>query len=168
MGRIRRVIPHKKIEGRILLVRGEKVMLDSDLAQLYGAPTRRLNEQVRRTRCGHAVERAVQVNIEIMRAFVHLRAMAYTYKDLRYPVQECLRRHPGAYDSAGRGHAPDRLPTASEWERRMKPPRPAPRRQRGAAFAGGLAGHTRSARNRASASAATRLPRSVQCASWCL
>ena len=33
---------------RILLIRGQKVLLDSDLAQLYGVETRRLNEQVRR------------------------------------------------------------------------------------------------------------------------
>jgi hypothetical protein len=36
------------IEGRILLVRGQKVMLDADLAALYGVTTKRLNEQVRR------------------------------------------------------------------------------------------------------------------------
>jgi hypothetical protein len=37
-----------RIERSILLIRGEKVMLDSDLAELYGVPTKRLNEQVRR------------------------------------------------------------------------------------------------------------------------
>jgi hypothetical protein len=36
------------IESRILLVRGQRVMLDVDLARLYGVPTKRLNEQVRR------------------------------------------------------------------------------------------------------------------------
>ena len=36
------------IERRILLVRGQRVMLDSDLADLYGVSTKRLNEQVRR------------------------------------------------------------------------------------------------------------------------
>ncbi len=36
------------IESLIRTVRGEKVLLDSDLAMLYGVPTRRLNEQVRR------------------------------------------------------------------------------------------------------------------------
>lgn len=36
------------IEQSILLVRGAKVMLDRDLARLYGVPTKRLNEQVRR------------------------------------------------------------------------------------------------------------------------
>jgi ORF6N domain len=38
------------IQGRILVVRGVKVLLDSDLAALYGVETRRLNEQVRRNR----------------------------------------------------------------------------------------------------------------------
>ena len=36
------------IERRIHLVRGQKVMLDADLAELYQVPTSRLNEQVRR------------------------------------------------------------------------------------------------------------------------
>ena len=36
------------IEGRILLLRGHRGMLDSDLADLYGVSTKRLNEQVRR------------------------------------------------------------------------------------------------------------------------
>jgi len=36
------------IERKIYLVRGQKVMLDSDLAELYGVTTKRLNEQVRR------------------------------------------------------------------------------------------------------------------------
>src|SRR5262249_48982538 len=35
---------------RILFIRGEKVILDSDLAELYGVTTKRLNEQVRRNR----------------------------------------------------------------------------------------------------------------------
>jgi len=37
-----------RIERSILLIRGHKVMLDSDLAELYGVTTKRLNEQVRR------------------------------------------------------------------------------------------------------------------------
>ncbi len=39
-----------RIEGRILVLRGLKVMIDADLADLYGVPTRRLNEQVKRNR----------------------------------------------------------------------------------------------------------------------
>ena len=56
-------MPHKKnltpsslavsvefIERRIYLIRGQKVMIDGDLAELYGVPTKRLNEQVQRNR----------------------------------------------------------------------------------------------------------------------
>ena len=42
--------PLEEITSRILLVRGHRVMLDADLALLYGVSTRRLNEQVRRNR----------------------------------------------------------------------------------------------------------------------
>ncbi len=42
------LIPAQRIERRILLLRGEKVMLDSDLAELYGVPTKVLNQAVRR------------------------------------------------------------------------------------------------------------------------
>ena len=37
-----------RIEKRIFLTRGQKVMLDADLAELYGMTTKRLNEQVKR------------------------------------------------------------------------------------------------------------------------
>lgn len=40
--------PLEGIEDRIHIIRGQKVMLDSDLAALYGVTTKRLNEQVRR------------------------------------------------------------------------------------------------------------------------
>ncbi len=42
------IVPIGKIERAILFVRGERVILDADLAKLYGVATRRLNEQVRR------------------------------------------------------------------------------------------------------------------------
>jgi len=45
-----RAFPLDAIQGRILIVRGYKVLLDNDLAALYGVETRRLNEQVRRNR----------------------------------------------------------------------------------------------------------------------
>ena len=38
------------LERSILLIRGQKVILDSDLALIYGVPTKRLNEQVKRNR----------------------------------------------------------------------------------------------------------------------
>jgi phage regulator Rha-like protein len=42
------VIPAERIEKAILSIRGEKVMLDSDLAELYGVETRVLNQAVKR------------------------------------------------------------------------------------------------------------------------
>ncbi len=44
------VIPVERIEQLILSIRGEKVILDADLAVLYGVTTKRLNEQVKRNR----------------------------------------------------------------------------------------------------------------------
>lgn len=44
------LIPIEAIEQQIITIRGMRVLLDSDLAQLYGVPTKRLNEQVRRNK----------------------------------------------------------------------------------------------------------------------
>lgn len=44
----RSIIPLERIEERILLIRGEKVMLDADLARLYGVTTSALNQAVSR------------------------------------------------------------------------------------------------------------------------
>ena len=38
----------EKIDRAILIIRGQKVMIDSDLAELFGVRTKRLNEQVKR------------------------------------------------------------------------------------------------------------------------
>ena len=50
MARPHSVIPVERIASRIYLIRGEKVILDSDLAELYGVATSRLNEQFKRNR----------------------------------------------------------------------------------------------------------------------
>ena len=42
------LIPDERIEKTILLIRGQKVIIDADLAELYGVETKRLKEQVRR------------------------------------------------------------------------------------------------------------------------
>ena len=42
--------PLDKVGSRILLIRGQRVMLDADLAVLYGVSTKRFNEQVQRNR----------------------------------------------------------------------------------------------------------------------
>jgi len=44
------IVPVEKIERSILFIREEKIMLDVDLANLYGVTTKRLNEQVKRNR----------------------------------------------------------------------------------------------------------------------
>jgi hypothetical protein len=42
------LVPTERIEQRILLIRGHRVMFDCDLAALYGVATKRFNEQVKR------------------------------------------------------------------------------------------------------------------------
>jgi len=42
------VLAEETIMNKILIIRGIKVMIDSDLAKLYGVTTKRLNEQVKR------------------------------------------------------------------------------------------------------------------------
>ena len=50
------LVPASSIQQRILLVRGERVIVDADLAHFYGVPTKRLNEQVRRNRARFPVD----------------------------------------------------------------------------------------------------------------
>jgi len=45
---VKNLIPIDRIESKILYLRGQKVMLDYDLAVLYDVPVKRLNEQVKR------------------------------------------------------------------------------------------------------------------------
>lgn len=42
------LVPDELIASRILMIRDQKVMIDSDIAELYGVTTKRLNEQVKR------------------------------------------------------------------------------------------------------------------------
>src|SRR5437868_4525373 len=58
------LIPSERIEKAILLIRGQKVMLDRDLAALYGVPTKRLNEQVRRNQARFPEDFMFQLNME--------------------------------------------------------------------------------------------------------
>ncbi|OGQ41139.1 MAG: hypothetical protein A3A85_03315, partial [Deltaproteobacteria bacterium RIFCSPLOWO2_01_FULL_42_9] len=44
------LVPVEVIEGKILLIRGQKVMVDADLAELYGVPTKVLNQAVKRNK----------------------------------------------------------------------------------------------------------------------
>jgi ORF6N domain len=44
------LIQEQKVLNRIFVVRGQKIMLDEDLAEMYGVETKRLNEQVKRNK----------------------------------------------------------------------------------------------------------------------
>ena len=128
------IIPIENITGLIYLIRGKKVMLDQNLAVLYGVETKRLKEQVRRnierfpedfmfelskkeyenlrsqfatsswggTRYApmafteHGVlmissvlksDKAIQVNIQIMRAFTKLRHLILDNVELRREIE---------------------------------------------------------------------------------
>ena len=58
------LIPSERIERSILFIRGQKVLLDSDLASLYGVTTKRLNEQVKRNTGRFPVDFMFQWNAE--------------------------------------------------------------------------------------------------------
>ena len=126
---MKNLILSERIESKIYLIRGQKVMLDRDLAELYGVKTKVLIQAVKRninrfpldfmfqmrkeefnvlrsqfvtsswggrrylpyafTEQGIAMlssvlnsERAIQVNIAIMRVFVKLKEMLSTHKEL--------------------------------------------------------------------------------------
>lgn len=44
------IVPQEIIASKIFVIRGKKIMLDRDLAELYGVETKRLNEQVKRNK----------------------------------------------------------------------------------------------------------------------
>jgi len=58
------LIPTERIERAILVIRGQKVMLDADLAVIYGVSTKRLNEQFRRNRKRFPPDFAFQLSVE--------------------------------------------------------------------------------------------------------
>jgi hypothetical protein len=137
------LIPQESIEKKIFLIRDNRVLLDSDLASLYGVTAKRLNEQVRRnlkrfpgdfmfqltedelralrshfatlkkgrgmhrkylpyvfTEQGVAMlssvlnnERAIQVNIAIIRAFVRLREIFTTHKELVHKLEALEQKY---------------------------------------------------------------------------
>lgn len=134
-------VPSERIVNKIYVVRGTKVMLDSDLAALYGVPTKQLNLAVRRnkrrfpddfmfrltnmeaealrsqietskgrggrrylpyafTEQGVAMlssvlnsERAIRVNIQIIRTFNRLRELLATHAQLRRKIEAMERTY---------------------------------------------------------------------------
>ena len=144
-------LPHDRIETKIYLIRGKKVMIDRDLAELYGVETKVLNQAVRRnagrfpddfvfqlnkqeteiwmsqivitnrsrsqfvtlnrgrnikyapyvfTEQGVAMlssvlksERAIMVNVQIMRTFTKIREMIVSNKELREKIEKLERNY---------------------------------------------------------------------------
>jgi phage regulator Rha-like protein len=64
MSKSSNLIPLESIAQRILLLRGQKVLLDADLAELYGVETRRLNEQVKRNAPRFPLDFIFTLNLE--------------------------------------------------------------------------------------------------------
>ena len=46
----RALIPDEIVMNKIIIIRDKRIMIDRDLAELYGVPTKRMNEQVKRNR----------------------------------------------------------------------------------------------------------------------
>lgn len=78
------VSPGQRIEEMIFLIRGQRVMLDLDLAKIYGVELKRLNEQVRRNAKRFPDDFAFQVTVQ---EFTDLRSQNATgskKRNLRY------------------------------------------------------------------------------------
>ncbi len=134
------IIPIEVITEKIFEIRGQKVMIDADLAKLYGVPTKRLNEAVKRnkkrfpedfmfmlykeeknelvancdrfknlkhssalphafTEGGVAMlssvlnsDMAIRINVQIVRAFIHLKQMLSDNDALKYAIEGLEKR----------------------------------------------------------------------------
>jgi hypothetical protein len=72
------LIPVEVIERRILVLRGHRVMLDRDLAELYGVQPKRLNEQVKRNRDRFPEDFMFQLTLEEGKAVMLSRSQSAT------------------------------------------------------------------------------------------
>lgn len=74
------LIPLEVIERRIFVLRGHRVMLDRDLAELYGVEIKRLNEQVKRNRDRFPEDFMFQLTLEEGKAVILSRSQIATLK----------------------------------------------------------------------------------------
>ena len=76
------IAPALRVESRILIIRDQKVLLDADLATLYGATTKRLNEQVKRNRERFPVDFMFQLSaaekVEVVANCDHLARLKFS------------------------------------------------------------------------------------------
>ncbi|MFD1629961.1 ORF6N domain-containing protein [Pseudopedobacter beijingensis] len=75
-------IPDELVINKIIVIRGNRVMIDRDLAELYGVTTKRLNEQVKRNQKRFPEDFMFQITKdekeEIIRQFKHLSSLKYS------------------------------------------------------------------------------------------
>jgi ORF6N domain len=93
MSRTQPVVPVEVIASRIYLVPGEKVMLDSDLADLYGVPTSRLNEQFKRNRDRFPADFAFQLTKDEFDSLMSQIAMSNTRRGGRRTLPWVFTEH---------------------------------------------------------------------------
>lgn len=76
------IVPIERVDSRILLLRGHRVMLDADLAEIYGTTTKALNQAVKRNRERFPAEFMFQLNRpekdEVVTKRDHLRRLKYS------------------------------------------------------------------------------------------
>jgi len=144
---MKKIVLKESIERKILFIRGHKVLLDRDLASLYGVSTKVLNQAVKRnnkrfpndfmfklteiektevvTLCDHLnilkfspqrpcafteqgvamlssvlnSERAMSVNIQIIRTFVKIRELLVTHKDLKRKIEDMEKKYDNQFHS---------------------------------------------------------------------
>jgi hypothetical protein len=75
-----KLISIESVEQRIFLIRGQKNILDADLAQLYGVTTKRLNEQVKRNRDRFPEDFMFRLSSEEGKSILALRSQIATLK----------------------------------------------------------------------------------------
>src|SRR3989338_11074066 len=78
---MRDLIPQETIEQRIFLIRHQKVMIDKDIAELYGVETKHLNRQVKRNIQRFPEEFMFQLNVEERNQLVSICHRFKTMKD---------------------------------------------------------------------------------------
>jgi hypothetical protein len=74
------LVPLERIESRIFVLRGHRVMLDRHLAELYGVALKRLNEQVKRNRERFPDDFMFQLTLEEGKAVMLSRSQTATLK----------------------------------------------------------------------------------------
>ncbi len=82
MAKSKSIVKVGKIKQRILLIRGEKVIVDADLAEFYGVPTKVLNQAVRRNMDRFPADFIFQLNknekLEVVTNCDHLNKLKYS------------------------------------------------------------------------------------------